>query len=170
MAEHDQAAVDAALAWFDENDHGDIDKANGEVLAAAVRALRLENVELQAIWAWACFDCGARFASSVTPVELDGVTRCSKCVALEQAEAEVAALRAELDELRAEIVLRKRDRDRLRGLVVQMQKNVLPGIARGLCWCERGIGNPMMTEHSPGCIEVREWREAAEHALEGRDG
>jgi hypothetical protein len=29
-------------------------------------------------------------------------------------------------------------------------------LKRGRCWCERSIGNPMVTEHTEACIEATE--------------
>ena len=31
----------------------------------------------------------------------------------------------------------------------------LEAVARGTCWCEMGIGNPMATTHSPACVQAR---------------
>ena len=55
-------------------------------------ALRAER---NALAAWQCAECGARFGTAVEPREmLDGVTRCSSCV-------QAAALRARVEELEA---------------------------------------------------------------------
>jgi hypothetical protein len=59
-------------------------------LEEELRSLREER---DALAAWACRDCGARFPQTRRPFELDGVTRCSSCVRAESAEAELQRLR-----------------------------------------------------------------------------
>lgn len=34
---------------------------------------------------------------------------------------------------------------------------LLRSLKRGDCWCEAGIGNPMMTNHSPQCRNAKRW-------------
>lgn len=34
-------------------------------------------------------------------------------------------------------------------------REALEKLKRGDCWCEMGIGNPMVREHSPSCVAAR---------------
>ncbi len=34
--------------------------------------------------------------------------------------------------------------------------NIIIGLKRSSCWCELGIGNPMLSKHSPACIAAEE--------------
>ena len=62
---------------------------NGRDLAARLN-------ELDALAAWSCAGCGARFAQSVPPGLLQGVTHCSKCVEVKVLAARIAELEAAL--------------------------------------------------------------------------
>jgi hypothetical protein len=39
-------------------------------------------------------------------------------------------------------------------------KEIIRGLKRGDCWCEMGIGNPMVSSHSPQCIAAQKAIEA----------
>ncbi len=60
-----------------------------------------------ALAAWSCATCGARFPQSIRPalraVLLDGVTQCSKCVEVEALTHRVLSLQAECERLRAAV-------------------------------------------------------------------
>lgn len=34
--------------------------------------------------------------------------------------------------------------------------DALTSLKRGDCWCEKGIGNPMFSDHSAKCVRVRD--------------
>lgn len=55
--------------------------------------------QLAALSQWQCKTCGARFGDKVFPaVELDGVTRCTRCVEVEVLGEQLAAARREMVE------------------------------------------------------------------------
>ncbi len=73
--------------------------------ADLVRKLTACEAERDALAAWSCATCGARFPQSIRPalraVLLDGVTQCSKCVEVEALAGRVQSLQAECEWLRA---------------------------------------------------------------------
>lgn len=44
----------------------------------------------------------------------------------------------------------------LRPVLSQKQMlDILVGLKRGDCWCEMGIGNPMVREHDVACLQAQ---------------
>lgn len=56
-----------------------------DAVKAAVDEIAALRAQVQALGAWQCSQCGARFAESVPAIALEGVSRCSSCVKAEQA-------------------------------------------------------------------------------------
>lgn len=74
--------------------------------------------KLEALAAWACEECGARFAQHIDPVLLRGVKRCSSCAARESLAARVKELELEVERLRAATLLAAEHRGVARGLLI----------------------------------------------------
>jgi len=93
-----QKALDAAVAYVTYTHaayHGDTNQVElWAIYHDAIRTIPAGKhpgaallAEHDALAAWACESCGARFAESVRPAMLEGVTRCSKCVEVDQLRA-----------------------------------------------------------------------------------
>ena len=52
-------------------------------------------------------------------------------------------------------------------LILAELLTVLKALKRGDCWCEMGIGNPMMSRHSPGCLSAQAAIAKAEGRIDG---
>jgi hypothetical protein len=76
---------------------------NAENTQAAEQYQRAEKAEAErdALDAWQCESCGARFANTVNPICLEGVKRCSKCVENEVLARDRDELKAELEQTNA---------------------------------------------------------------------
>lgn len=82
------------------------------------------------------------------------------------------------------------DRDRLQRQIDRMQPSVdkhqrmnrhlteqndrlceaIRGLRRGSCWCEMGIGNPMVKTHSPACVAAAKLAHARDSNVDSPSG
>lgn len=115
------APLDAPDGPFTEEQKAYMRRAYGldEVKMTDGRIVSLVGAiaERDALSAWACVSCGARFPSTVAPAALVGVTRCASC-------CELDALRGQIDHFKS-LVLETREKIAANAAVWQAQHDAL---------------------------------------------